>query len=99
MWRYTASARDRNLEFRLTEEQCKQLFEGNCYFCNVHPCTKIKRTTGEEFIYNGIDRLNPNKGYIFENCVSCCQQCNYMKQDYTKDEFIQKCKEIARIHA
>jgi hypothetical protein len=52
-----------------------------CYYC------------GE--LSKGIDRLDSTKGYEVENCVSCCEQCNYMKLDYTQEEFIKKCIQIA----
>lgn len=43
---------------------------------------------------NGIDRRDPNKGYTVENCVPCCEQCNYAKLDYTEDEYVNHCREV-----
>ena len=42
---------------------------------------------GYDVLYNGIDRLDNNRGYIIGNVVSCCTQCNTAKMDYTSKEF------------
>jgi hypothetical protein len=47
---------------------------------------------------NGIDRINNKIAYIIKNCVSCCSVCNFMKRDISKDVFINKCIEIAKLH-
>ena len=36
------------------------------------------------------------KAYIKENCVSCCSMCNIMKNKFSKDDFINQCKKIAK---
>lgn len=43
---------------------------------------------------NGIDRIDSNKNYAPENCVSCCEQCNQMKNDLTTVVFIEHVKRI-----
>ena len=96
---YKTSARIRNLEFFLSEEQLSSLFKGDCFFCHEKPKHVVQKKSGETYINNGIDRLNPNIGYVIENCVSCCAQCNKMKQSFSKEAFITKCIEIANIHA
>lgn len=37
---------------------------------------------------NGIDRINSNAGYVKNNCVPCCQYCNYAKRERPHKEFI-----------
>jgi hypothetical protein len=37
--------------------------------------------------YNGIDRVDNSKGYIQENVVSCCTQCNTAKLNNNLDDF------------
>jgi hypothetical protein len=34
--------------------------------------------------YNGIDRVDNEKGYLVENCVPCCFTCNSLKKSVTK---------------
>lgn len=43
---------------------------------------------------NGLDRTNPDIGYIKSNVVSCCRTCNKMKARFGYDEFI---KHITRM--
>ena len=43
---------------------------------------------------NGVDRLDSNKGYDLKNCVSCCKQCNIMKNIYSECEFLTQVEKI-----
>jgi len=43
---------------------------------------------------NGIDRVNSDKGYLIDNCVSCCGLCNKMKQDIDVTLFINQSLKI-----
>ncbi len=36
---------------------------------------------------NGIDRIDSSKGYLENNCNSCCNYCNTMKLNKSKIEF------------
>jgi hypothetical protein len=96
---YTNGAKIRNLSFDLNETQFKKITKSNCYYCNEPPSTiKYKNGKyefkGEPYIYNGIDRVDNDKGYILENCVSCCRDCNWMKGVLNKEKFFKKIKEI-----
>jgi 2-iminoacetate synthase ThiH len=31
-------------------------------------------------IYNGIDRVDNDKGYLLNNCVGACKFCNFAKK-------------------
>ena len=39
------------------------------------------------YIYNGIDRIDNNKGYTIDNIVPCCHICNQAKSSFTLQEF------------
>ena len=100
---YKNNAKRRNLNFTLTNEQCKAIFEEACYYCGSMPekaaFSSPENMTKEgmehsKFIYNGIDRLNSDAGYSLENSVSCCSFCNWMKREYEVDIFINKVKKI-----
>lgn len=41
---------------------------------------KSRERMNGEFISNGIDRIDNNRGYVKENCVPCCKTCNYAKR-------------------
>jgi hypothetical protein len=38
--------------------------------------------------HNGIDRINSNFGYIKNNIIPCCINCNYGKSDLSFDDFM-----------
>jgi hypothetical protein len=89
---YKKSARKRNLEFNLSNEEFKDLVSKNCYYCGSVPSTKVKNISNYSiFIFNGIDRIDNLNGYFKGNCVSCCKMCNQMKRSYKSDEFIEHC--------
>ncbi len=57
-----------------TVEEFKALTQGVCTYCD-RPPTQIHRG----YLFNGIDRVNPDRGYSPENVVSCCKECNFIK--------------------
>ena len=79
---YKNGAQKRNLDFSLTKNEARKLFEENCYYCGVEPQTSVNegcsdRNFNGDFIYNCIDRIDNSKGYIFlqspQNHVLWCQ--------------------------
>lgn len=50
--------------------------------------TRVGVNTNGAYTYNGIDRVDNNKGYTITNSVPCCKDCNFAKRDMTHDEFI-----------
>jgi hypothetical protein len=75
-----------NKEFALTIEQFKVLINGECYYCGKKNSTKH---------LNGIDRKDSKIGYIIDNCVTCCGDCNFMKNVVLDTVFIEHCKKIS----
>ena len=71
--------------FDLTEEQFNEISKKSCYICG-------KNTN--EIHYNGIDRVDNDKGYIIGNTQACCGNCNYMKGNLKLEEFIFKLYKI-----
>lgn len=92
---YRTSAKNRNLEWNLTEEQFKRLIKGNCVYCGK-PIEKRKTVSykNEFELINGIDRIDSKKGYNIDNCTSCCSMCNLMKSNFTKEDFLQHISKI-----
>lgn len=93
-----SSAAKRNLEFSLTKEQFLEITKRNCDYCGIEPLqiAKCKGGTNGDYIYNGLDRVDNEKGYTIENCVSCCKQCNISKASYTKEKFINWAKRLVK---
>ena len=85
---YMYNAKISRIDFSLTVEECIKLFKGNCYYCGIEPI-QVRQFAGhkERFIHNGIARLDMNKGYVLDNCVSCCKTCNYKKlHEYRREK-------------
>jgi hypothetical protein len=78
-------ARRRNIENTLTPEEFLKLLEGDCCFW----CAGDLPTTRA-----GLDRVNNEIGYTFENCVRCCWSCNVMKAQMSASDFIAKCESV-----
>jgi hypothetical protein len=86
---YYQSAKFRNFEFLLTEEEFRKLLKGDCFYCNKEPNQIItNKCTQDTYLYNGIDRIDPMKGYTSDNTVACCWMCNFKKNDTPFDEFM-----------
>lgn len=90
---YIRGAKNRNIEFNLSEEEFKKLTQQNCYYCGVEP-QQVKNKNGahifkiSKFIYNGIDRLDNLLGYTLDNCAPCCRTCNIAKATKTVEEYL-----------
>ena len=91
--RYKSRAKERGLEYDLTEEQFKEITQKNCYYCGAKPKNKMHPKTNKnlyangEYIYNGIDRIDNKKGYSIDNVVPCCKICNVAKNNLTQQKF------------
>lgn len=85
---YKIEAYKRNLEFDLSEEKFKELTKSNCFYCGIQPSAIYKRNHGNgEYIYNGIDRIDNNAGYVIGNVVPCCKACNFAKHEMSLCDF------------
>jgi len=97
--KYKAGAKRRRLIFNLTKEEFAELVKQNCYYCGKSPQTeRYKRGANGNFIYNGIDRVDNNRGYELDNCVACCKYCNIAKHTLTQADFFKLIKKIADRH-
>jgi hypothetical protein len=79
--RYQAT-KVRGLVFELTLEEFKTVVSWPCLYC------------GEDKEPRGIDRWDNAIGYVMYNCIPCCSMCNYIKNDYSGAEFIDRCRRI-----
>ncbi len=52
-------------------------------------CSISEEWASQQWIYvNGIDRVDNERGYLTDNTVPCCWECNDMKATSTAEEFI-----------
>jgi hypothetical protein len=97
---YKIGAKNRGLCFDLTLNEFISITQRNCYYCNSKPSQihvvkyKSELNNNEPFIYNGIDRIDNDKGYKINNCVPCCGFCNKMKHKNSFNDFTIKIKKI-----
>jgi hypothetical protein len=86
---YQNHALERGLAWQLSYQEFCDITSQACYYCGMSPQNKSK--TGDtygDFVYNGVDRVDNTQGYLSGNVVPCCKTCNWMKNQFTKDEFL-----------
>lgn len=86
----TAAIRTRSLVWDIGFEQYVDLIKsGKCHYC-TQPISRGG---------SGLDRKDNNIGYIVDNVVPCCHNCNRTKSAYyTYDEFLLIAAAIRQIH-
>jgi len=65
---YKNKANKQGVPFELTKEDWERLVKGDCEYCKRSPT-----------MWFGVDRVIPGEGYIIDNVVSCCYDCNIDK--------------------
>jgi hypothetical protein len=83
---YKYSAKIKKIDFSLSDDDLYRLSQEKCSYCGSSPFS-VSNRLGMKFVYNGIDRVDSNKGYTLENCVACCKACNYAKRTLSVNEF------------
>jgi len=89
---YKKTAKRRGIIFDLTIEEFKDITSKNCSYCGVEPSAISSYRRNEKtseytsYKFNGIDRIDSNKGYEKGNIAACCKHCNYIKNNSTVGE-------------
>ncbi len=99
IYTYKTNAKKRNLNFNLSKEEFKTITSSKCHYCGDEPKKEFKRPPSNNpfngnYVYNGIDRVNNNGGYVIDNCVSCCEACNRAKLKMSESEFLNHIEKI-----
>lgn len=76
---------NKKVPFELTTSDWGKLVVGECAYCRRSPTT-----------WFGVDRIDPPLGYVLENTVSCCFDCNLDKLDDDVDTMTLRNEQIAR---
>jgi hypothetical protein len=99
---YRYDAKNRGLEWSLTEEEFNTLSTSDCAVCGIEPLQihTLKRKKGfDSCLYNGIDRIDNSKGYVANNVRPCCKHCNLAKHTMSEDEFNSWISRIIEFHS
>lgn len=94
---YKRNAEKNGRLFELTKEHFKTLVTKSCFYCGAEPASfSIGKHLNGEFVYNGIDRIDNEKGYIINNVITCCKMCNHAKHTSSKEVFMEYLYRITR---
>lgn len=83
------TSKKRNKIVTLTKEDLKYLVFSPCHYCGNTGSNTFKNKDGRSIKYNGVDRVDNNRGYEKDNVVPCCKFCNIAKSVMSYDEFKQ----------
>jgi hypothetical protein len=88
---YKSNAIRKGVAFELTLEEFIKITSSDCFYCGSKPSSIQRRQNHQGFyIYNGIDRVDNSIGYIKENVVPCCWECNSAKKTMSIEIFVKK---------
>jgi len=84
--------RNKQKEFNISFEEYIEFTKiDKCHYCNKNVNWQAHTGSGN-YRYN-LDRKDSNVGYIKDNLVVCCKECNYMKgAHFSYEEFIEVIK-------
>lgn len=92
---YKISTKNKKYTFNLSKNEFRSLTNNNCYYCDIKPYKKMfRKSFNGPYYYNGIDRIDNTKGYLIENCRTCCWECNQLKSSKNIKEFLMKIETI-----
>jgi len=85
----------RGYKWNIPKEVLKELIIKDCFYCGNKPSNVQKNHSHNgAFMYNGLDRVDNNKGYTIDNIVPCCWDCNRAKYTMNVGEFFLWIKRI-----
>lgn len=80
-------------ENNLTLQDVYDLTSKPCFYCGGYNHQGL-RGEGKELDYCGIDRIDNAIGHTKENCVPCCNRCNFTKGNLTVDQWLEHIEKI-----
>lgn len=82
---YKYSSKKKRIPFELSEEKWNSMIVGDCEYCHRSPMT-----------WFGIDRVVPECGYVDDNVVTCCYDCNLDKHKHDVEMTMVRNERIAK---
>jgi hypothetical protein len=97
---YKANAKRRDLAWELTDDHFMDFTSLDCHYCGIPPSSvaKPKDSSNGDFIYNGLDRVDNDLGYVVSNIKPCCPTCNHAKGTMLYSEFMDFIRRIVKTH-
>lgn len=101
-WKNLVSKRKKPTVMELSYEEWLPLISSNCYYCGKPPNKifvpdpKKNRSDCIPFHHHGIDRKDNDRGYVLDNCVPCCRDCNFAKRTLNDTQFLELAKQIVK---
>jgi hypothetical protein len=80
--------------FSISIQDFKILTKQNCYYCGSKPKYIIRGEGNGDYVYNGIDRIDSSRGYVKDNIVTACKDCNFAKQSMDRYDFLKMIRNI-----
>lgn len=91
---YKRRAKRKNLEVTITDDDFIRLVTTDCHYCGKSWQSETRICNRSPVAMLTIDRKDSKLGYILENCVSSCKECNTIKMETPYTEFIARLKRI-----
>lgn len=88
---YKKGAKERGIDWKLKDSYAKELIAKECFYCGAKFSNEW-----DGYKYNGIDRVDNEKGYEENNVVPCCKICNVAKHDLSLRDFILWVRRVER---
>ena len=89
LYRLKRGAKKRGKKWDLPAEQVRALTGMECSYCGCLPAQSVKHPHyNGDYPYNGLDRIDNDKGYVLGNVVPCCGTCNRMKGTMSIEDFM-----------
>lgn len=85
---YKRRAARKGILVTITDDEFVALVTGDCVYCGLSYKEEVRKVNKVWVNMLTIDRKDSSKGYISNNCVSCCKRCNTIKMDMSYDTFI-----------
>ena len=92
-----ADAKRRKINFDIAYEDFVTFSKDKCHYCSAEPkqCINFAKFGHRgNFLYNGLDRIDSDKGYVIDNIVTCCRDCNCAKASLSYNDFLNLIKKI-----
>lgn len=91
-----SNALQRNIKFSLSAQRVYDLVASNCVYCGTEPERRIFGSQKYVGLFNGIDRIDPKRGYTRANSVAACKYCNRLKYVGSFREYLEHVVKVAR---